>query len=153
MDHPGLDPSTALQLIQTLLYWIACILGGSVLLGLSAYIVILCFEIFSLQPSSKVRQAKLRYATGCAPVAEANLDLVAAETPILAKAERLGEETVRVPVLAHDAPMPMTLVPVTLESEPTGPWGFLKFLWFRRAVVPQKRGPSLRADAQLEKLA
>ncbi len=153
MDHPGLDPSTALQLIQTLLYWIACILGGSVLLGLSAYLVFLCWEIFSPQPPSKARLAEDRHPVGCAPVAEEDLDLVAAETPILAEAESLGKETVLEPVLAHDAPMPMTLLPVTLESEPTRPWGFLNFLRFRRAVVPQKRHTSLIADGQLEKLA
>ena len=153
MDHPGLDPSTALQLIQTLFYSIAWILAGSLLLALSAYIVFLCLEIFSPQPCSKTRQAKLRYATGCAPVAEENLDLVAAETPIPAEAERLGEEAVRVPALSQDAQTPMTLLPVTLKSEPTGPWGFLNFLRSRRAVVPQRRRSSVRADAQLEKLA
>jgi hypothetical protein len=153
MGHTGLDPETALQLIQTLLYWIACILGGSVLLGLSAYIVFLCLQIFSPQPGAKARLAKVAQPLGCVPVAEENLDLVAAETPILAEAERLGEEAARVPALPHDEEMPMTLVPVTLESEPTEPWGFLNFLRFRRAVVPQKRRSSLRADAQLEKLA
>lgn len=153
MDYPGLDPSTALQLIQTLFYWIAWILAGSLLLALSAYIVFLCLEIFSPQPSSKARLAKLRYATRCAPVAEKNLELAAAETPILTEAESLGKGTVPVPVLAHDAQQRMTSVPVTLESEPTGPWGFPNFLRFRRAAVSQKRGPSLIADAQLEKLA
>ena len=153
MDHPGLDPNTALQLIQTLLYWIACILGGSVLLGLSAYLVFLCFKIFSPQPSSRTRLGEVPHPVGCAPVAEENLDLAAAETPILAEAEPLGEETGPVPVLAHDAKTPMTSLPVTQESEPTKPWAFLHFLGFRRAAVPQKRGPSLIADAQLEKLA
>ncbi len=153
MDHPGLDPSTALQLIQALLYWLAWILGGSVLLGLSAYIVFLCLEIFSPQPCSKARLAEVPHPVGCAPVAEENLDLVAAETPILVEGESLGKETGPVPVLAHDAQMPMTFAPVTLESAPTGPWDFLNFLRFRRAVVPQKRPSSLIADAQLEKLA
>ena len=153
MDHPGLDPSLAMQLIQTLFCSIAWILAGSLLLALSAYIVFLCLEIFSPQPRSKARLAKLRYATRCAPVAEENLDLAAAETPILAEAESLGKGSVLVPVLAHDAQQRMTPIPVTLESEPTGPWGSPNFLRFRRAVVPQKRGSSLSADTQLEKLA
>ncbi len=152
MDHPGLDPSTALQLIQTLFYWITWILAGSLLLALAAYIVFLVVEIFSLQPSSKPRLAKLPQPVGCAPVAEENLDLVVAETPILAETESLGREAVRVPARPHDPQTPMTVVPVTLESEPTGPWGFLNFLRSRRAVVPQKRGSSLIADAQLEKI-
>ncbi len=137
MGHPGLDPSTALQLIQTLFYSIAWVLAGSLLLALSAYVFFLCVEIFSPQPSSKARLAKLPHPVGCAPVAEENLDLAAAEAPILAEAERLGEEAVRVPALSQDAQTPMTLVPVTLESEPTGPWGFLNFLRSRRAVVPR----------------
>lgn len=137
MDQPGLDPSTALQLIQTLFYWIAWILAGSLLLALSAYVFFLCVEILSPPPCSKIRQAKLRYATGCAPVAEENLDLAAAETPIPAEAESLGKGSVLVPVLAHDAQQRMTPIPVTLESEPTGPWGSPNFLRFRRAVVPR----------------
>jgi hypothetical protein len=153
VDHPGLDPSTALQLIQTLFYSIAWILAGSLLLALSAYIVFLCLEIFSPQPSSKARLVGVPQPVGGAPVAEENLDLVVAERPILAGAESLGKETVPVPVLAHDAQRRMTSIPITLGSEPTGPWGFLKFLRFRRAVVPRKRGSSLIADAQLEKLA
>ncbi len=102
MEHAGLDPSTALQLIQALLYSIACVLAGCALLGLSAYIVFLCVEIFSPQPSSKARVAKLPQPVGHAPVAEENLDLVAAETPILDEAERLGEEAVAAPALPHD---------------------------------------------------
>jgi hypothetical protein len=153
MDHPGLDPSTALQLIQTLLYWIACILGGSVLLGLAAYIVFLCFNIFSPQPRSKARLAELPHPVGCAPVAEEDLDLVVAETPILVEAEHSGDEAVRVPDPSQDAQMPVTFIPVTLGSEPIGPWGFLGFLRFRRSAVLRKRGSSLIADARLEKLA
>ena len=143
MDHPGLDPSSALQLIQTLFYSIAWILAGSLLLALSAYVFFLCVEIFSPQPCSKTPRAKLRYSTGCAPVAEENLDLAAAETPIPAEAERLDEEALRVPALSQDSPMPMTLVPVTQKSELTGPRDFLNSLRFRRAVVPQRRRSSV----------
>ncbi len=148
-----MEPETALELIQTLHCWTALILGGSVLLGVSAYIVLLCLEKFSPQPSSKARLAELPHPVGWAPVAEENLDLFAAETPILAAAERLGEETVPARVVAHDAQHRVTLLLATLESEPTGPWGFLNFLRFRRAAVTQKRGSSLIVDAQLEKLA
>ncbi len=123
------------------------------MLGLSAYIVFLCLEIFSPQPSSKARLAKVPHPIGLAPVAEANLELVAAEKAILAEAERLGKEAVPLPPLTHDAQTPITVVPVTMKGKPTKPWGFLQFLRFRRTVVPQKRRPSLRADAQLEKLA
>ena len=119
MGNPGLDPETALQLIHTLLYCIACILGGSVLLGLSAYMVFLCWEIFSPQPSSKTLLARVPQPIGCAPVAEENLDLIRAETPIPAEAESLNGEAVPVPALAHDAQVSMTPVPVTLERKPT----------------------------------
>src|SRR5712692_11553751 len=101
MEHTGLYLSTALQLIQSLLYSIACILGGAASLGLSAYIVFLCVEIFSPQPSSKARLAKVPHPVGCAPVDEENLDLSAAETPILAEAEGPAEEAVQVPALSH----------------------------------------------------
>lgn len=33
------------------------------------------------------------------------------------------------------------------RASPRGPGGFLKFLWFGRAVVPEKRRSSLRANA------
>lgn len=119
MGNPGLDPETALQLIQTFLYCIACILGGSVLLGLCAYLIFLCWEIFSPQPSSKTLQARVPQPIGCAPVAEENLDLIRAETPIPAEAEFFNEEAVPVPALPHDAQVLMTPVRVTVESEPT----------------------------------
>ncbi len=121
MDHPGLDPNTALELIQNLLYWIAYILGGSLFLGLSAYIVFLCLEIFSPQPFSKSRLAKVPHPIGLAPVAEANLELVAAETAILAEARRLGEEAARLPALTHDAQTPMTVVPSLWRANPLSP--------------------------------
>ncbi len=151
MGH--LDPETALELIQTLLYWIACMCAGWAVVGLSAYIVFLCLEIFSPQPRSRARLAKVPHPAGCASVVEGNLDLFAAETPVLAEAESLGGEAVRVPALRPDAETRTTLIPVTPESEPTGPWGFPSFLRFQRAVVPQKRRSSLRANRQLEKPA
>ena len=59
MGHLGLDPETALELIQTLLYWIACMCAGWAVVGLSAYILFLCLEIFSPQPRSRAQLAKV----------------------------------------------------------------------------------------------
>lgn len=120
MGDPGLDPGKALQIVQTLLYCLACILGGAVLVALSAYIAFLCTEVFSPQPS-KARRAKVRPAVGPAPATEERLDLFPAETPISVVPERLGEEAMQVPTVPPDAQTRKTLIPLTLRSESTGP--------------------------------
>ena len=108
MGDPGLDPGKALQIVQTLLYGFAYIVGGGALLGLSAYIVLLCREVFSPQ-SLKARRAKVRHAVASVPVAEENLRLPTAETPIPVEPERLAEQAVPVPT-----------VPLTRNRR--GPW-------------------------------
>jgi len=107
MGYPSFFPETALALLHALVYGMACILAGAALIALTVYIVLVCSEMFS-RPRSKSQRAKV-------PVAKEGLDLSAAETPILAVPERLGEEAVPV-----TAPLqsPMT-VPTILESEPT----------------------------------
>ena len=125
MGHPGLDPETSLQLIQTLLYCLACILGGSVLLGLAAYIAFLWLQIFSPQPGSKTRIAHIPQPVGCAPAAEENLDRFAAETQNLIGEEPFGGETVQAPALSDSAQIPMTPPPVTTGSETARRWGSL----------------------------
>lgn len=124
MGHPGLDAEAVLVFIQTLLYWITWILGGSGLLAFCAYVVFLCWEIFSPLLRSKARLARVPQRASCASVAEENLDLFAAERPILAETESLGE-AVPVSALPHDAQMPVTLVPVTPHSEPAVSGAFL----------------------------
>jgi hypothetical protein len=117
MGNPSLDPETALKLVNTLLYCITCILGGSVLLGLTAYIVFLCREILSHQSSSKTPLGRVPQPISCAPVAEDNLDLIHVETPIPVEAESLNGEAVPVPALPHDAQISMAPVAATLESK------------------------------------
>lgn len=63
MGHPGVSPETALQLNQTVLYWVACTLAGAALIALLAYLLFLFLEIFSSRPSSKAR-----LATVCQPL-------------------------------------------------------------------------------------
>ena len=92
-------------------------LGRAASIALSFYIVLLCSEMFS-QPRSKSQRAKVPQLAHRPPVAEESLDLFAAESPILAAPERLGEEVVRVTAAANGRQVPMT-VPATLESEPT----------------------------------
>jgi hypothetical protein len=127
MGYPGFDPETAVRLIRTLILldWIACAFAALTLLALSAYFVSLCLEIFSPQPRSKTRLAKVPYPLGSAPVAEQNPDLSAEETPILTDAEPAGEEAVRLPAL-HDTPMPVTSVPCYSGERTPRALGFLK---------------------------
>jgi len=58
----GLDPETALQLIQILLRVCAYFFAGFAVLTVSTYIVLLCLEAFSSQPRRKSRIAKIRGA-------------------------------------------------------------------------------------------
>lgn len=140
MGEPGLDPNIALELVWTLLFWIACILGGGALLGFCAYIVFLCLEIFSPQPRSKVRLAKPPLPIGRAPVAEENLHLSAAETPVLAEAQRLDKEAVGVPAPPHDSQVPTSLVLPLWGASPRGPGAP------QIPLVSQKRRPALGDD-------
>ena len=117
MEYPSFGPETALALLNALLYSMACILAGAALIALSIYIVLVCSETFS-QPRSKSQRAKVPQLAHRATVAEESLDLSAAESPILAAPERLGEELVRVTAPAQGGQIPMT-VPANLESEPT----------------------------------
>jgi len=79
----GLDPETALKLIQILLRGAAHLFAGFALLTLSTYVVFLCLETFASQPSAKARIAKVPQPIGCAPAADENHDLTLAETPTL----------------------------------------------------------------------
>jgi hypothetical protein len=111
--YPSFFPETALALLHTLVYGMACILAVASLIGLSVYIALLC------QPPSKTPRAKVPQLAHRAPVAEESLDLSAVEKRILAAPNRLGEEAeaVRVTAPAHGGQVPMT-VPATLETEP-----------------------------------
>ena len=95
MGDLGLDPETALRLIQALLRGAAYFFAGFALLGLSAYVVFLCREIFASRPRAKVRFTKV-LPMGCASVVEQDRDMIFPETPILVASESLGEEAVRV---------------------------------------------------------
>jgi len=81
----GLDPETALKLIQVLLRGAAYFFAGFALLGLSAYVVFLCWEIFASRPRAKVRFTKVLEPMRCASVVEQNRDLLPADAPMPVK--------------------------------------------------------------------
>jgi hypothetical protein len=81
----GLDPETALKLMQILLRWAAYFFAGFALLALSTYVVFLYLETFASQPSAKARIAKVPQSIGCDPAVDENHDLTLAETPTLAE--------------------------------------------------------------------
>jgi hypothetical protein len=109
----GLDPETALKLIQILLRGAAYFSAGFALLALSAYVVFLCLEIFAPQLRTKSKVAEIPKQVGCASVVEQNRDMIFPETPILVMPESLGEEAVRVTAPLHGAQTPVT-VPANL---------------------------------------
>ena len=114
MEYPSFFPETALALLHALVYCMACILAGAALIALTVYIVLVCSEMFFSQPRSKSRRAKVPQLAHRPPLAEQSLDdLSAAESPILAAPERLGEELVRGPAPANGGQVPMT-VPATV---------------------------------------
>ncbi len=118
MGHAGLDPQTASEFLPTLIYWVAWFLAGLALLGLSAYAVLLLLEMFSSQPRSKTRPAKLSQATHPVPQAEENRDLSAAQVPISAAPEPPAKEASRVPPRPRDPQIRTTAAHVTLPPEP-----------------------------------
>jgi hypothetical protein len=81
----GLDPETALKVIQMLLRGVAYFFAGFAVLGFSTYVAFLCLEIFAPQLRAKARIAKVPQPVGCAPPAEQNHDLIPMETAILAE--------------------------------------------------------------------
>jgi hypothetical protein len=89
----GLDPETALKLIQILLRGAAYFFAGFTLLALSTYVVFLCSEIFASQPRTKAKIAEVPPQVGCASVAVQTYDPIPAETPLLAEAASfIGED-------------------------------------------------------------
>ena len=75
MGDLGLDPATAQKLMQVLLRGTAFFFAGFAVLGLSAYVVFLSWEIFASQPRAKVRFTKVLEPMGCTSVVEQNHDL------------------------------------------------------------------------------
>jgi hypothetical protein len=89
----GLDPETALKLIQMLLRGAGYFFAGFAVLGLSTYVVFLCLEIFASQPRAKTKIAEIPPQVGYASVVEQTYDPVPAETPLLTEAASfIGEE-------------------------------------------------------------
>jgi hypothetical protein len=89
----GLDPETALKLMQMLLRGAAYFFAGFALLGLSTYVVFLCLEIFPPQPRTTAKITKIIPQQAGAPVIERPYDPIPAETRILVDAASfLGEE-------------------------------------------------------------
>ena len=119
MGNPSLVPETALQLVHILLYCTAYIFAGAALIGLSVYIVLVCWEMFFSQPRSNTSRAKVQKSARRVLVAEETLKLAGAETPILAAPEGLAEEVLPMNTSPGCAQMPTT-VPVSLQSTPTG---------------------------------
>jgi bacteriorhodopsin len=92
----GLDPETALKLLQALLRGAAYFFAGFALFGLFAYVVFLCREIFTSRPRAKVRFTKVVEPVGCASVVEQNHELFPVDTPKLVKeATVTGVEVLR----------------------------------------------------------
>jgi len=81
----GLNPETALKLVQILLRVAAYFFAGFAVLGLSTYVVFLCLEIFARQPRSKATIAEMPQPAGCASVVEQIHELVLADTQTLAE--------------------------------------------------------------------
>ena len=92
MANLGLDSETALQLILIVLRGAAYFFGGFALVGLSAYIVFLCLEIFSPRPQVKATIAEVPQPPGCASKAEPTQNLVPAEAPTLAEEATVSRE-------------------------------------------------------------
>ena len=109
MGDFGLDPETALKLIQILLRGAAYFSAGFALLALSTYVVFLWLEIFAPQPRTKSKVAEIPPQEGCASVVKQNRDMIFPDTPILVAPESLGEEAVRVTAPPHGAQIPMTV--------------------------------------------
>jgi hypothetical protein len=102
-----LDPETALEFLNIVLYFMACIFAGVALIGLAIYIILLCSGPFSRQPHSK------------APLGNASRHTT--DTPPSSETERLRGEALRVPAPPRDSQTWLPLVPVTMESGPAGP--------------------------------
>jgi hypothetical protein len=97
MGEFGLDPETALKLIQMLLRGAGYFFAGFALLGISTYVVFLCLEIFASQPRTKAKIAEIPQQVGCPSVIEQTYDPIPAETPLLAEAAAItGQEVTRV---------------------------------------------------------
>ena len=93
MGEFGLNPETALKLIQMLLRGAAYFFAGFALLGLSTYVVFLCLEIFSPRSRTKAKIAEISRQVARASVVEQTCDPVPAETPLPAEAASfIGEE-------------------------------------------------------------
>ena len=99
MGDFGLDPETALKLIQILLRGAAYFFAGFALLALSTYVVFLFLEIFaSPRPRTKAKIVEIPPQVGCASVVEQTYDPIPAETRLLAEATSfIGEELMQKP--------------------------------------------------------
>src|SRR5437899_12502826 len=105
MGDFGLDPETALKLIQMLLRGAGYFFAGFALLGLSTYVVFLCLEIFASQTHANVRIAKVPQPVVCVRAAEQNQHLIPSETPILAETPSvIGSELLQEAESASSAP-------------------------------------------------
>jgi hypothetical protein len=79
----GFDPETALKLIQILLRVAAYFFAGFAILGLSAYVVFLCLEIFASRPRAKAKTAFVPQPVGCAAAVQQTHGLVSLGTPTI----------------------------------------------------------------------
>lgn len=94
MGDLGLNPETALKLIQMVLRGAAYFLGGFAVLAISTYAAFLCLQIFSSPGRAKVRIAKVVQPVSRAPEAEQKRDRIPVELLHLAEdATVSGRET------------------------------------------------------------
>ena len=101
MGNLSLVPEVVLQLFHAFVYRMAYICVGGAVIVLSAYIVLVCSEMFSSEPHSKTQPAKAPQSARRVPVAEETLVLSSTETVILSAREDLGKEAVRVTPPPH----------------------------------------------------
>lgn len=89
MGDLGLNPETALKLIQMVLRGAAYFLAGFAPVGFSAYVVFLCSELLSPLPRAKAKLAKVPQSVEGAPVLEQGY-LSPVATPTLVEAVSLS---------------------------------------------------------------
>ena len=95
MRELGLDPETALRLINLLLRGAGYFFAGFAMLGVSLYVVFLCREIFAARSSPKTRIAEVREALSHAPVVERKPHVIPAKTlALVEEATAAGGEAV-----------------------------------------------------------
>src|SRR5512143_2962461 len=118
MGNDLLDPETALQLFQLVLYCMAYIFGGAALIALSVYVVVVGSEML-FEPPPKPKRVKVLQSAHRVRLAEKTLDPFAAAKPILSLPNTLDEAGVPIDTVSLLTQIPIT-ARAALEAEPSG---------------------------------